>query len=102
MSGSLCSALTLPSLFAVQVCEWLLKNGADVAVLDRFGNTPLDDAIEAKHGEIIKSVPPCPLPPALGLSRIILVLTLCVALGRCVASQTAASVQGENRSQKRE
>jgi glutaminase len=34
--------------------EWLISNGADVNVVDRWGNTPLDDAITDKRREVVK------------------------------------------------
>lgn len=32
--------------------KWLVGHGATINVMDRFGNTPLDDAIRERHSEI--------------------------------------------------
>ncbi len=41
----------------VQAAEWLLKHKANVNAVDRFGNTPLSDALRGR-GRQNKSVPP--------------------------------------------
>ena len=35
------------------VVSWLIANGADVGVRDRFGNTPLHDAMRHKHNVVL-------------------------------------------------
>ena len=36
--------------------KWLVSNGAAINVMDRFGNTALDDAIREGHAEIERHV----------------------------------------------
>ena len=37
--------------------QFLLDGGAEVNAEDRWGNTALDEAVSARHDEVIKSVP---------------------------------------------
>jgi hypothetical protein len=39
---------------AYKVTEWLIKKGADVNALDRFGRTPLEDAVRGDYREVVK------------------------------------------------
>jgi serine/threonine protein kinase len=36
------------------VVEWLLSEGADPNPIDRFGRTPLEDAVRGDHGEVVR------------------------------------------------
>jgi serine/threonine protein kinase len=36
------------------VVEWLLAEGADANPIDRFGRTPLEDAVRGDHGEVVR------------------------------------------------
>ncbi len=38
----------------VEVVKFLISNGADVNAEDRWGNTALDDALAAKHDNVIR------------------------------------------------
>ena len=39
---------------AYKVTEWLIKKGSDVNALDRFGRTPLEDAVRGDYREVVK------------------------------------------------
>lgn len=36
------------------MCEFLLNKGAEIEVKDRWGGSPLEDAIKFKHDSIIR------------------------------------------------
>ena len=38
--------------------QFLLNGGAEVNAEDRWGNTALDEAVSARHDDVIKSVQP--------------------------------------------
>lgn len=39
---------------AYKVTEWLIKEGVDLNALDRFGRTPLEDALRGDYREVVK------------------------------------------------